>query len=169
MSEPIDANQSPKSNEIAPAANELDFNKLTHQNWLFINAFLSTGDTLKAYALAKYEGTEKSAPYQVFKRMKPYIEAIGDLDVTSRARLQADIKGLLDIPLLESQKLGVTLKEKLEILKLAAKLTPEANQQKPHISVLVINRPSNGQGNGEKVTVRDEIPPNNIIDVDPLP
>lgn len=161
--------QPPESTAISPASNELDFAKLTHQNWLFINAFLATGNVQKAYQTAKYEGTEKSAPYQVFKRMKTYIEAIGDLDVTSRARLQADVKELLDIPLLESQKIGVTIKEKLQILKLAASITPDATKAKTNISVLVINRPSKGNGTGEKVSASNEIPPENIIDVQPLP
>lgn len=134
-------NQVDKSSQSDTQNRALDFSKLTHQNWLFINGFLTVRDVRKAYALAKYEGTEESAPYQVFKRLKPFIEAIGDLDVTSRARLQADVKELLDIPLLDSQKIGVTIKEKLEILKLAAKITPEAMQAKPQLSVLVINRP----------------------------
>lgn len=142
---PLDINQEnqvDKSSEKTTDDRALDFSKLTHQNWLFINGFLNCRDVRKAYQLAKYEGTEQSAPYQVFRRLKPFIEAIGDLDVTSRARLQADVKELLDIPLLETQKLGVTIKEKLEILKLAAKITPEAMQAKPQLSVLVINRPS---------------------------
>lgn len=135
-------NQTPISSAKTNENSQLDFSKLTHQNWLFINAFLSTRDVKKAYELAKYSGKDESAPYQIFKKLKTYIEQIGDLDVTSRARLQANIKELLDIPLLESQKLGVTLKERLEILKLTAKLTPEALQAKPQISMLVINRPS---------------------------
>lgn len=146
---PLDINQEnqvEKSSTKNDESTALDFSKLTHQNWLFINGFLSTRDVRKAYQLAKYSGTEQSAPYQVFRRLKSYIEAIGDLDVTSRARLQADLKELIDIPLLESSKLGVTLKEKLEILKLAAKITPEAMQAKPQLSVLVINRaPKEGQ------------------------
>jgi hypothetical protein len=139
---PLDTNQenqSEISTQIEGANRALDFSRLTHQNWLFINAFLSTGKVKKAYSLAKYQGTEESAPYQVFRRLKPFIEAIGDLDVTSRARLQADLKPLLDLPL-EDSKRSLTLKEFLEVRKFAAKITPEAMQAKPQLSVLVINR-----------------------------
>lgn len=133
-------NQDAGSSEIDKKKSDLDFSRLTHQNWLFINAFLSFGNIKKAYQLAKYTGTEQSAPYQVFKRLKPFIEQIGDLDVTSRARLQADVKSVLDIPLEERESL--TLKEWLEVRKFTAKLTPEATQAKPQISVLIINRPA---------------------------
>lgn len=148
--------------------NALDFSKLTHQNWLFINGFLSTRNVKKAYELAKYNGKDESAPYQIFKKLKIYIEAIGDLDVTSRARLQADVKELLDLPLLESQKAGVTIKEKLEILKLAAKITPEATQQKPNISVLIINRPGKGTVDSVEVNSSQLNLPKNIIDTEPI-
>ena len=147
------ASQSPVSTKENEQTTSIDFSRLTHQNWLFINSFLNTGNVRKAYQLAKYEGTEESAPYQVFRRMKPYIESIGDLDVTSRARLQADLKPLLNLPL-EETKQSVTLKEKLEILKLAAKITPEAMQSKPQLSVLVINRPAKSEGERVKDAVK---------------
>lgn len=158
--------QPTKSNEVAPVSNDLDFSKLTHQNWLFINAFLGCGSITKAYKLAKYEGTEKSAPYQIFKKLKTYIESIGDLDVTSRARLQADVKSLLDIPLEERKSL--TLKEFLEVRKFVAKITPEATNQKPNISVLIINRPSKGDSNHGNVIKSPSDLPENVIDVQAL-
>lgn len=142
MIEPINDNPSPiqidKSVQKTEETNALDFAKLTHQNWLFINAFLSTGSIQKAYQLAKYEGRDASAPYQIFKKLKTYIEQIGDLDITSRARLQADIKGVLDIPLVETKALS--LKDWLAVRKFSASITPEAREQRPQISVLVINR-----------------------------
>ena len=118
---------------------ELDFSKLTHQNWLFINSFLSIGNIQKAYQVAKYEGRDASAPYQIFKKLKPFIEQIGDLDVTSRARLQANVKSMLELPL-DPNKTFLTFSEMLRLNKFVASLTPEATQQKPHISLLVINR-----------------------------
>lgn len=162
-------NQTPESSLQTPANTELDFSRLTHQNWLFINAFLNTGDVRKAYKLAKYEGTEQSAPYQVFKRLKQHIEQIGDLDVTSRARLQADVKSLLDIPLEERKSL--TLKEFLEVRKFVAKITPEAISSKPNISVLVINRPSKQEGDTAKGDnpITSRLDSATIIDADPLP
>ena len=141
-------NQPPESTHIQPVSNELDFSRLTHQNWLFINGFLATGNVQKAYQLAKYNGVEKSAPYQIFKKLKTYIEQIGDLDVTSRARLQADIKSVLDIPLEERKTLN--LKEWLEVRKFSAKITPDAITARPQLSVLVINRPSKDKGDTAK-------------------
>lgn len=152
------ATHTPESTQPAANSNALDFARLTPQNWSFINAFISSGNVQKAYQLAKYEGRDASAPYQIFKKLKPFIEAIGDLDVTSRARLQADIKSVLDLPLDQNKK-SLTLSEWLRVRKFAASMTPEATQQKAQISVLVINRPaskqgdaelSNGHGNGSK-------------------
>lgn len=163
------SNQPLASTPQTTGSNELDFSKLTHQNWLFINAFLGCGSITKAYKLAKYEGTERTAPYQLFKRLKQHIEQIGDLDVTSRARLQADVKSLLDIPLEERKSL--TLKEFLEVRKFVAKITPEATSQKPNISVLIINRPSKeakGTSNHENVITSPSDLPTNVIDVQAL-
>lgn len=133
-------NQAAISSQKEDETRALDFSRLTHQNWLFINAFLASGSVTRAYQLAKYTGKDESAPYQIFKKLKVYIEQIGDLDVTSRARLQADLKGVLDLPLEERKSLN--LKEWLEVRKFAAKITPEAMQAKPQISMLVINRPA---------------------------
>ena len=166
MSKP---NQHAESTDIQPISSDLDFSKLTHQNWLFINAFLGCGSVTKAYKLAKYEGTERTAPYQLFKRLKQHIEALGDLDVTSRARLQADVKSLLDIPL--EEKKSLTLKEFLEVRKFVAKITPEAISSKPNISVLVINRPAKeakGTQEGDK-PITSPLDSATIIDVTPLP
>lgn len=169
-----------KSNESAPAPQTekslqkasdetaLDFARLTHQNWLFINAFIAKADVRAAYQLAKYEGTDESAPYQVFRRLKPYIEAIGDLDVTSRARLQADLKPVLDLPL-DPNKTHLTLSEWLRVRKFAGALTPEAKTSKPNISVLVINRSTkhderdNGQADS---TTSHREPRNKVVDAE---
>lgn len=161
-------NQAGISNQTAPESSALDFARLTSQNWLFINCFISSRDVRKAYKMAKYSGTDESAPYQIFKKLKPYIEQIGDLDVTSRARLQADLKSLLDIPLEEKKTL--TVKEFLEVRKFMAKVTPEAIGTRPQLSVLVINRAVKSereQGESGKGTTnqRDS---QQIIDVTPI-
>jgi len=163
----LEQNQPIESNDNQALPNALDFSRLTHQNWLFINAFLSTGNIKKAYQLAKYTGTEKSAPYQIFKKLKTYIEQIGDLDVTSRARLQADIKSVLDIPLEERQTLK--FKEWLEIRKFTAKISPEATQPKQRISVLVINRLAEKGTRDVAESSISPLDPTKIIDTDPLP
>lgn len=116
----------------------LDLGKLTNQNWLFIKHFLESADIRTAYQLAGYESKEPSAPYQVFKRLKPYIEEIGNLGVTSRLKLVADLSKVLALPLVEKQSL--TVSEWLRVRKFAATLTPEVNQEKPKLSVLIINR-----------------------------
>ena len=148
--------------------NALDYSKLTPQNWLFINGFLSSGNVKKAYELAKYEGRNESAPYQVFKRLKPYIEQLGDLDVTSRARLQADLKQVLDLPL-DEQKKSLTLSEWLRVRKFVASITPEATTQKPNISVLVINRPAKREMDTPKtITPQSDFDGKEVIDVTPI-
>lgn len=118
-----------------------DLTSLTEQNWLFINNFLQNGSIKKSYKLAGYSGKDASAPYQLFKQLKSRIEDLANLDVTSRARLQADLAKVLDIPLQESKK-ELTLSEWLRVRKFVASITPEVTNQRPQISLLVINRPN---------------------------
>ena len=125
-----------------------DLTTLTEQNWLFINNFLVTGSIKKSYKLAGYSGKDSSAPYQLFKQLKTRIEDLANLDVTSRARLQADLARVLDIPLQESKK-ELTLSEWLRVRKFVASITPDVSQPKPQISVLVINRPSKAEEKGD--------------------
>ena len=146
--------------------------ELTEQNWLFINAFLSCGNIRQAYEIAGYKGESRSAPYTLFKHLKHTIENLGDLDVTSRARLQADLKKVLDLPLADSKK-ELTLSEWLRIRKFVASITPEAAQQKPQISVLVINRPNVNGDKGDKdsngINSPLDIPTNDVINIEPEP
>lgn len=140
MNENKDLNSSKELNN-KPNEEERSLEKLTDQNWLFINAFLQTGNVLKSYELAGYKGKNRSAPYQLFKQLKSRIEDLGNLDVTSRARLQADLKQVLDLPLMSDKK-ELSLSEWLRVRKFVASITPEATQAKPQISVLIINRPT---------------------------
>lgn len=136
--------------ENTPDKPESDLTALTEQNWLFINNFLQNGSIKKSYKLAGYSGKDPSAPYQLFKQLKSRIEDLANLDVTSRARLQADLARVLDIPLQESKK-ELTISEWLRVRKFVASITPEVQQGKPQISVLVINR-SPKEANGPMVS-----------------
>lgn len=164
----IEENLSP-----APAANkELELNSLTEQNWLFINAFLKLGNVKKAYEMAGYKGESRAAPYVLFKHLKSVIEDLANLDVTSRARLQADLKQVLDLPLAESKK-ELTLSEWLRVRKFVAAISPEVQQPAKQISVLVINRSAAKRemdtpnvGNGTNTTT--DLNLNDVIDVEPL-
>jgi hypothetical protein len=125
-----------------------DLTSLTEQNWLFINNFLQNGSIKKSYQLAGYRGKDLSAPYQLFKQLKSRIEDLANLDVTSRARLQADLARVLDLPLAESKK-ELTLSEWLRVRKFVASITPDVQANKPQISVLIINRSSKDNGFGD--------------------
>lgn len=149
-----------------------DLATLTDQNWLFINAFLQTGNVQKSYKIAGYAGKDRSAPYQLFKQLKSRIEDLGNLDVTSRARLQADLKSVLDLPLAASKK-ELTLSEWLRVRKFTASLTPEATGQKPQISVLVINRTPRGDSQPGEVAKHNQSTPDpgakDVIDAEIIP
>lgn len=168
MSETPEVNKPLVNQEENNKSLGLQLDNLTDQNWLFIKHFLETADIRTAYNLAKYEGTEASAPYQLFKRLKPYIEEIGNLAITSRLKLVADLNKVLSIPLVDKESL--TVSEWLRVRKFAATLTPEVSQDKPKLSVLIINRPTsvetkvdNGTpANGIKDT--PTLTPNNFID-----
>lgn len=161
------------TNSLLPDDNKPtnDLTTLTEQNWLFINNFLQNGNIRKSYKLAGYSGKDLSAPYQLFKQLKSRIEDLGNLDITSRARLQADISRLLDIPLQESKK-ELTLSEYLRVRKFVASITPEATNQKPQISVLIINRSNSKQmdvvkvGNGNNST--SNLDSKDVIDITPI-
>jgi hypothetical protein len=133
-----------KSSDEKPDETGKALEALTEQNWLFINHYLATGDVRKAYENAGYKGKNQSSPYQLFKTLKRRIEELSDLDITSRARLQADLRQVMGLPLAEKKEL--TLKEWLAVRKFVADITPEAKADKPQISFLVINRnkPING-------------------------
>lgn len=149
-----------------------DLTTLTEQNWLFINNFLVTGNIKKSYKLAGYSGKDLSAPYQLFKQLKSRIEDLANLDVTSRARLQADLAKVLDIPLQESKK-ELTLSEWLRVRKFVASITPEVQNQRPQISVLVINRPSKSDNVpvdlGNVNNQQSDISQKDVIDVEIIP
>lgn len=146
-----------------------DLASLTEQNWLFINNFLQNGSIKKSYKLAGYQGKDLSAPYQLFKQLKSRIEDLGNLDVTSRARLQADLARVLDLPLAESKK-ELTLSEWLRVRKFVASITPEVQSKRPEISVLVINRPGKGHGEPEKGNnqTTDSLP-KDVIEAEVIP
>lgn len=163
---------SDEGKEIQPKHEENQLANLTEQNWLFINAFLQCGSVKRAYKIAGYKGDSSGAPYELFRQLKSKIEALGDLDVTSRARLQADLAQVLNLPLADSKK-ELTLSEWLRVRKFVASITPEATQAKPQISVLVINRPAAENGKGpESNSAPTHSPQNDVIEaeiVDPKP
>lgn len=156
----------------APAAKS-SLDSLTDRNWLFIKHFLATGKVVDSYRLAGYKSDVRSAPYVLFKQLKSRIEELGDLDVTSRARLQVDLNKVLDLPLASSTK-ELSINEWLKVRKFAASITPEIQTAKPQISVLVINRvPKDtvdvsvtSKAQNVNVSPTDSI--SNVIDVDPL-
>jgi hypothetical protein len=161
-------NQPNTGNQVEPAPlKELALDSLTDQNWLFIKHYLETADIKKSYQLAGYQGTEESAPYQIFKKLKPFVEEIGNLAITSRLKLVADLNKVLSIPLVTKESL--TVSEWLRVRKFAASLTPET-QSAQKLSVLVVNRyGDNGHKEQDKpINVTRDIEASNIIDIEPI-
>jgi hypothetical protein len=147
------------------AGKELSLESLSDLNWLFIKHYLETADIRKAYELAGYTGTESSAPYQIFKKLKPFIEEIGNLTVTSRIKLQADLSKALAIPLIPKEH--VTVSEWIRLRKLAISLTPEV-QSSQKLSILVVNRSSKEPITTVNVTTdKGEKPNSSTLDIDP--
>ena len=147
---------------------QLNLGDLTDQQWLFIKHYIDLGDIREAYKRASYEGIEASAPYQVFKRLKPYIEEVLNHSV-SRLRLMKDLDKALAIPLIDKERL--TVSEWLRLRKFAGSLIPELKDDRK-ISVLVINRHAGEKGNpvnsGLDNNPKQHLDPSNIIDVDPI-
>jgi hypothetical protein len=162
-----------EANTPAPVTPEptksVTLSDLTEQNWLFIKAYLNTGNVRKSYKLAGYTGKSESAAYVLFNSLKSRIEEIGSVDTLGRTRLMAEVNKLLDLPL-DNNKNNVSLTEKLRVIKLAAALTPEVQAAKPNLSVFVINRYGPGAGKpGETITPRADIAAKDVIDVDAIP
>ena len=160
--QPID-NVNPKDAK----GSELSLGDLTDQQWLFIKHYIDLGDVRDAYKRAGYEGIEASAPYQVFKRLKPYIEELLAHSV-SRLRLMKDLDKALAIPLVDKEKL--TVSEWLRLRKFAGTLIPELKDDRK-ISVLVINRHTEAKGTMEQGKGSNpplNISPNDVIDIEPI-
>jgi len=164
-------NENKKIENLSPSELEKetkDLVTLTEQNWLFINAFLSCGSITKAYKIAGYKGESRAAPYVLYKQLKSRIEDLGNLDVTSRARLQADLKQVLDLPLAESKK-ELSLSEWLRVRKFVASITPDVQSAKPNISVIVINRAKREMdtaNSGNSTINQSDLGNKDVIDVD---
>lgn len=120
------------------SSNNNALSELTDQNWLFIKHFLETSDIKKAYQLAGYTGTAKSAPYDIFKRLKPFIEELVNTELTSKLKFDQSLQKALSIPLVDKEHL--TVSEWLRLRKFASSLVPEMQENKQKLSVLVVNR-----------------------------
>lgn len=167
--EPISDNHENK--QLADNKTERKLENLTDRNWLFIKHYFATGKVIDSYKLAGYKSDVRSAPYVLFNQLKARIEEIGNMDITSRARLQADLNRVLDLPL-ASDKKELSIGEWLKVRKFAASITPELQETRPQISVLVINRHKPidlNIGKSEKVIApTQDIPNENIIDIEPI-
>lgn len=133
-----------ENNQLETSKKERQLENLTERNWLFIKYYLETGKVVDSYKLAGYKSDVRCAPYVLFKQLKTKIEEIGNLDVTSKARLQSDLSKVMDIPLASNKK-ELTLSEWLRVRKFVASITPDVQEAKPQISVLVINRSTIGK------------------------
>jgi|SRR6185436_1198472 len=120
------------------SSNTTSLAELTDKNWLFIKHFLETSDLQLAYNKAGYDGTTKSAPYELFRRLKPYIEEIVNTELTSKLKFNKDLNKALSIPLVDKEHL--TVSEWLRLRKFASSLVPEMQENKQSLSVLVVNR-----------------------------
>lgn len=120
------------------SSNNNALTELTDQNWLFIKHFLETSDIKKAYDLAGYDGTARSAPYELFRRLKPFIEELVNTNLTAKIKFSEDLQKALSIPLVDKEHL--TVSEWLRLRKFASSLIPEMQENKAKLSVLVVNR-----------------------------
>jgi len=127
-------------NEVAKvdSSNTNTLAELTDQNWLFIKHFLETSDVRTAYSRAGYTGKVQSAPYELFRRLKPAIEEMVNAQLTSKIKFSDDLNKALSIPLIDKEHL--TVSEWLRLRKFAASLIPEVANNKQTLSVLVVNR-----------------------------
>lgn len=120
--------------------NDTNLDTLTEQNWLFIKYFLNGHTIAESYRLAKYEGKDDSAPYNLYYHLKKRIALIQEAGSVDRVRLLKEAKQLLDMPLKED-KTSVTFSEKLRTIKVVANLVPEMKEVTPvHITNFTINR-----------------------------
>jgi hypothetical protein len=168
-----DTTNLPNEQKSIESSNDLALSSLTDKNWLFIKHYLETADIEKAYLLAGYEGSAVSTKYDLFKKLKPFIEEIGNLAITSRLKLVADLSKVLSIPLQQREALSVS--EWLRVRKFAASLTPEV-QAAPKMSVLIVNRYKEEGNKGTQAHIKEcdnvnnlhlDINPKDVIDIEP--
>ena len=161
-------NQNEPQKALQPGEQDksLDFDNITEQNWLFIKHYLKLGDVAAAYRAAGYQGESRSAPYTLFYKLKPKIEAIGEIDTVNRARLLSEIGKLVDLPL-DPNKQHVSFSERLRALKFMASVTPEVKQQ-TKVSVLIVNRYQEPKGTQGDTDSPIDVTQKDVIDTEPL-
>lgn len=115
---------------------------LTPKNQAFLSFLIEGKSTLDAYKLAGYKGESHTA-YQLRYELKE--ELINRLEAQGidKAGLMTGLKGLMELPI---EANAVTVKERLDILKVLAKMLPSSNSnEKPAITRFVINTQINNQ------------------------
>lgn len=150
----IDNSNELVSKDKATSLPSQDLSELTEKNWLFIKYFFEGKDLKECYKLAGYNGSDYSAPYKLFERLKPKLELVAQSEGVNKARLLANVNKMLGMPLEEGKK-TLSFPEMLSLLKFTKDLIPEMDKPKQAPTVFVIQRYS-------------EDKPKDIVDVQPL-
>ncbi len=128
----------PQDKKETLPAKETKVKQLTEQNLTFLDNLKAGMPTLEAYYKAGYQGKPHSA-YQLRSYLKDELFKVLEAEGFSREGLMIEVNKLNALPLDASIK-SVSVKDKLDILKLQVKLIP--NQQtnaRPQITAFVIN------------------------------
>jgi hypothetical protein len=108
--------------------------KLGKRTQVFMELILAGHSTLDAYSLAGYKG-QKNAAYVLRSQLKDRIEERLLNDGVSREGAKLQLQELLNLPLDPNIKTrGVSIKEKIMILKFLDKVTEKEEGRKPSIT-----------------------------------
>jgi hypothetical protein len=137
-----DQQLTPRLDTTLKDANETTFRELTVKNRVFLNHLVEGKKTLEAYRLSGYKGNEHAA-YQLRSDLKDELVKALEAQGIDRAGLMLGVEQLMRLPVKDVE---ISVKTKIDLLKLLAKMLPEVNSSvKPTITKFVINTQINTQ------------------------
>lgn len=110
---------------------------LTKRNRSFLNHLAAGRPTLEAYRLAGFKG-EPHAAYELRSKLRMVLAQMLEARGIDRADLMVQAKTLVDLPL-DPQIQSVTVKQKVDILRLYDKILGSVEGGQPQITPIALN------------------------------
>lgn len=124
-----------KDNQLITAID----NKLNKRQWSFLQYIASGLKVTEAYKLAGFKGKNIDSAYLLNHRLKDKVNEILVNNGFNRNNFMVEVQKLIDLPILESQKLGVTVDQKIKILRLFKDSLPEQKTESNFTKFTIIN------------------------------
>lgn len=118
--------------------NDID-KKLNKRQLSFLQYIAQGLKVTEAYKLAGFKGNNPDSAYLLNHRLKDKINEILVNNGFNRNNFMVEVQKLIDLPILETQKLGVTIDQKIKILRLFKDSLPEQKQERNFTQFTIVN------------------------------